>query len=250
MNRNNTDAVAAAAAASADVSTLDPLLGVVGDDGVLPEDERPARPPVPKLDTERLLGENGLPKLRRVSKSLKFKGKGHEAEDLASLMRFYHVWAHRLFPKFAFSHFASRAEDVCRQKRVHIHFEQWIREALGPAPGESDHEDNQRTAQVAQAHTIQEEAAETVTTDPLLPQSDDASPATAVPTSSFGLSSEAMARVEEIRRKARERLAAQEAEAARERETRRASDTAERKRGFFDFSDDEDDNSASQAGPI
>jgi len=40
---------------------------------------RKPRAPIAKLDEERLLSANGIPKLRRITKDrLKFRGKGHE----------------------------------------------------------------------------------------------------------------------------------------------------------------------------
>ncbi|KAI9094890.1 replication fork protection component Swi3-domain-containing protein [Phlyctochytrium arcticum] len=73
-----------------------------------------------KLDAERILGADGLPRLRRLSTKMKFKGRGHEYEDLQKLMAFYQIWAHRLFPKLQFNSFITRAEKVCREKRLRI----------------------------------------------------------------------------------------------------------------------------------
>lgn len=44
------------------------------------------RVPIPKLDDQRLLSDPGIPRLRKISKErLRFKGKGHEACDIAAL---------------------------------------------------------------------------------------------------------------------------------------------------------------------
>lgn len=48
----------------------------------------------------------------------KFKGKGHEAEDLKTLIRHMEHWAHRLFPKLQFEDFIDRVENLGNKKEV------------------------------------------------------------------------------------------------------------------------------------
>nr|XP_020732499.1 TIMELESS-interacting protein isoform X2 [Odocoileus virginianus texanus] len=48
----------------------------------------------------------------------KFKGKGHEAEDLKTLIRHMEHWAHRLFPKLKFEDFIDRVEYLGNKKEV------------------------------------------------------------------------------------------------------------------------------------
>lgn len=48
----------------------------------------------------------------------KFKGKGHEAEDLKTLIRHMEHWAHRLFPKLQFEDFIDRVEYLGNKKEV------------------------------------------------------------------------------------------------------------------------------------
>lgn len=48
----------------------------------------------------------------------KFKGKGHEAEDLKMLIRHMEHWAHRLFPKLQFEDFIDRVEYLGNKKEV------------------------------------------------------------------------------------------------------------------------------------
>lgn len=43
----------------------------------------------PKLTAEILLSDKGLPKIQKILSRMKFKGKGHEAEDISKLMRTY-----------------------------------------------------------------------------------------------------------------------------------------------------------------
>ncbi|CAH6872193.1 TIMELESS-interacting protein [Phodopus roborovskii] len=95
-----------------------------------PDEESGSRAPVPvppkrtlkrnlpKLDATRLTSERGLPALRHVFDKTKFKGKGHEAEDLKMLIRHMEHWAHRLFPKLQFEDFIDRVENLGNKKEV------------------------------------------------------------------------------------------------------------------------------------
>ncbi|NXL06877.1 TIPIN protein, partial [Mesembrinibis cayennensis] len=74
--------------------------------------------PMPKLDAQRLTSERGLPALRHMFDNVKFKGKGHEAEDLKTLIRHMEHWAHRLFPKLQFEDFIDRVESLGNKKEV------------------------------------------------------------------------------------------------------------------------------------
>ncbi|NXS33329.1 TIPIN protein, partial [Pomatostomus ruficeps] len=74
--------------------------------------------PRPKLDAQRLISERGLPALRHLFDNVKFKGKGHEAEDLKTLIQHMEHWAHRLFPKLQFEDFIDRVESLGNKKEV------------------------------------------------------------------------------------------------------------------------------------
>ncbi|NXK93867.1 TIPIN protein, partial [Formicarius rufipectus] len=74
--------------------------------------------PRPKLDAQRLTSDRGLPALRHMFDNVKFKGKGHEAEDLKTLMQHMEHWAHRLFPKLQFEDFIDRVESLGSKKEV------------------------------------------------------------------------------------------------------------------------------------
>ncbi|XP_036910083.1 TIMELESS-interacting protein isoform X2 [Sturnira hondurensis] len=101
-----------------------------GGEGAEPEDEsgrgapipvppkRTVKRNIPKLDAQRLTSERGLPALRHVFDKAKFKGKGHEAEDLKTLIRHMEHWAHRLFPKLQFEDFIDRVEYLGNKKEV------------------------------------------------------------------------------------------------------------------------------------
>ncbi|NWQ68282.1 TIPIN protein, partial [Neopipo cinnamomea] len=74
--------------------------------------------PRPKLDAQRLTSDRGLPALRHVFDNVKFKGKGHEAEDLKTLIQHMEHWAHRLFPQLQFEEFIDRVENLGNKKEV------------------------------------------------------------------------------------------------------------------------------------
>ncbi|KFV56549.1 TIMELESS-interacting protein [Tyto alba] len=74
--------------------------------------------PMPKLDAQRLISERGLPALRHMFDNVKFKGKGHEAEDLKTLIQHMEHWAHRLYPKLQFEDFIDRVETLGNKKEV------------------------------------------------------------------------------------------------------------------------------------
>ncbi|KAM4597237.1 TIMELESS-interacting protein [Fundulus diaphanus] len=74
--------------------------------------------PQPKLDSQRLVSERGLPALRSLFDNVRFRGKGHEAEDLRLLMHKMENWAHRLYPKLQFEDFVDRVEKLGSKKDV------------------------------------------------------------------------------------------------------------------------------------
>lgn len=75
---------------------------------------------IAKLDAEKLLSADGLPKLLSDSRKLRFKGKGHEKADLEKLLSFFQLWGHNLFPKLKFKSFVDRAEKLCKEKRTRV----------------------------------------------------------------------------------------------------------------------------------
>ncbi|XP_061077858.1 TIMELESS-interacting protein [Conger conger] len=79
---------------------------------------RSVKRPQPKLDSQRLVSERGLPALRTLFDSVRFKGKGHEAEDLRVLMQKMENWAHRLYPKLQFEDFIDKLEALGSKKEV------------------------------------------------------------------------------------------------------------------------------------
>ncbi|XP_071345845.1 TIMELESS-interacting protein isoform X2 [Trachinotus anak] len=76
------------------------------------------RRPQPKLDSQRLISERGLPALRTLFDDVHFRGKGHEAADLRLLMQKMENWAHRLYPKLQFEDFIDKVEKLGNKKEV------------------------------------------------------------------------------------------------------------------------------------
>ncbi|KAK5621028.1 hypothetical protein CRENBAI_015119 [Crenichthys baileyi] len=89
---------------------------------VPPAKRKVVKRPQPKLDSQRLISERGLPALRTLFDNVRFKGKGHEvenqAEDLRLLMQKMENWAHRLYPKLQFEDFVERVEKLGSKKEV------------------------------------------------------------------------------------------------------------------------------------
>ncbi|KAJ3034177.1 hypothetical protein HDV00_005396 [Rhizophlyctis rosea] len=86
------------------------------------------RGPMPKIDAQRLLSPAGLPRLKELSTKVKFKGKGHEVENLQKLITFYQIWGHELYPKAPFRQFVERVEKVCKQRHLKVFLNSVIQE--------------------------------------------------------------------------------------------------------------------------
>lgn len=80
------------------------------------------RNPQPKLNLETLKGKKGLLTLQGYFEKGKFKGKGHEEEDLRTMMKTYEYWCHRLFPKFTFDDCLDHLEKLGTKKGVQVRF--------------------------------------------------------------------------------------------------------------------------------
>lgn len=76
------------------------------------------RNPQPKLDAELLKGPRGLMALQTYFSNKKFKGKGHEEEDLRTVMKTYEYWCHRMFPKYSFDDSLAKLEKLGTKKNV------------------------------------------------------------------------------------------------------------------------------------
>lgn len=78
------------------------------------------RNPVPKLNTERLKGPNGIQIIEKYFEGFKFYGKGHERTDLDRIMKRLEHWSYRLFPKYHFDDFLTRVEQLGTKKDLQV----------------------------------------------------------------------------------------------------------------------------------
>lgn len=82
---------------------------------------------MPKLDSDRLLSDKGIPQLRtKVIPNIKLKGKGHEKGDIRRILYSYQMWAHTLFPKAKFEDFIELARRAGKEPSMKVHRRQWI----------------------------------------------------------------------------------------------------------------------------
>lgn len=82
---------------------------------------------MPKLDSDRLLSDQGIPQLRtKVIPNIKLKGKGHEKGDIRRILYSYQMWAHTLFPKAKFEDFIELARRAGKQPSMKVNRRQWI----------------------------------------------------------------------------------------------------------------------------
>ncbi|KAG7153732.1 TIMELESS-interacting protein-like [Homarus americanus] len=83
--------------------------------------KRVIKNPQPKLDAQRLTGPRGIGVLQRAFKDVKFRGKGHEKEDLDILLKTLEHWTHRLFPRLPFKDTLEQIEKLGANKNVQVH---------------------------------------------------------------------------------------------------------------------------------
>ncbi|RKP08047.1 replication fork protection component Swi3-domain-containing protein [Thamnocephalis sphaerospora] len=127
--------------------------------GAQPPKRRRAQP-LPKLDAERLLSEEGLPLLKEQARKIRLAGKGHERSDLRKILSFYEKWAHQLYPRFGFEEFAMRAEAVCHTRRMQMALAAWRDEMRGSL--DDTHADAQEGESATVGQTAQSTSADEV----------------------------------------------------------------------------------------
>ncbi|RKP27543.1 hypothetical protein SYNPS1DRAFT_26805 [Syncephalis pseudoplumigaleata] len=92
------------APAEAEAASSSSMAAVAYADESTPSSAAPRRP-MAKLDAERLLGDVGLPWIRVHAKRVQLsgeKGSSAKVKDLRKILRFYELWAHRLYPRYGF----------------------------------------------------------------------------------------------------------------------------------------------------
>ncbi|CAH0598425.1 unnamed protein product [Chrysodeixis includens] len=73
------------------------------------------------LNPARLTGPRGIQVIRDHFKDFKFKGKGHEKEDLDMVLKKLEHWAYRLYPKFQFEDCLKKIETLGKKRPVMVH---------------------------------------------------------------------------------------------------------------------------------
>lgn len=91
------------------------------------DDEEKSKKPRKKshrvvLNAETLKGPRGLKCMENIFSKLKFRGSGHEEQDLDTVMNTLQHWSHRLYPKFAFDDALDQIENLGRKKTVTVTF--------------------------------------------------------------------------------------------------------------------------------
>ncbi|CAG4994796.1 unnamed protein product [Parnassius apollo] len=73
------------------------------------------------LNPARLTGPRGIQVIPDHFKDFKFKGKGHEKEDLDLVLKKLEHWAYRLYPKFKFEDCLKKIETLGKKRPVMVH---------------------------------------------------------------------------------------------------------------------------------
>ncbi|XP_053620184.1 putative leucine-rich repeat-containing protein DDB_G0290503 [Plodia interpunctella] len=73
------------------------------------------------LNPARLTGPRGIQVIPDHFKDFKFKGKGHEKEDLDLVLKKLEHWAYRLYPKFQFEDCLKKIETLGKKRPVMVH---------------------------------------------------------------------------------------------------------------------------------
>lgn len=88
---------------------------------------RKKRAPIRKLDETLLQSGNGLPKLRKITKSrLKFRGKGYEFADMERMLSMYQLWLDELYPRAKFRDGLAMVEKLGHGKRMQVMRRAWL----------------------------------------------------------------------------------------------------------------------------
>lgn len=81
--------------------------------------------PRPRLNLEVLRGPRGLHTIEDYYKDIKFKGKGHEREDLDEVMRRLQHWGHRMYPTYKFDDVLTNIDRLGKKKALHVHMSRY-----------------------------------------------------------------------------------------------------------------------------
>ncbi|KAG0231376.1 chromosome segregation in meiosis- protein [Actinomortierella wolfii] len=121
------------------------------------EKEKKPRKPVPRLDAERLLSEQGLPLLRKYGRTFKIRRtytneaekRANAKDNLARMMAMCQTWGDNLFPKATFHDFIRMTESKCKNDdRIKVTMSAW----------RDEHFENERKKREALAEQKEREA--------------------------------------------------------------------------------------------
>ncbi|XP_055546407.1 protein TIPIN homolog [Wyeomyia smithii] len=74
--------------------------------------KRTVRNPRVTLNVQRLCGPRGVTDIENYFKNVRYRGKGHEEENLKVIMQRMQHWAHRMFPKYTFDDCLEKCETL------------------------------------------------------------------------------------------------------------------------------------------
>lgn len=87
--------------------------------------------PRPKLDADRMLSdERGLPELLRLGSEILFE-PGKEVENMKQTLAMIELWSHKLFPKYTFHDFLTKAEALGKKRAIKTHLHK-VRQGMIP----------------------------------------------------------------------------------------------------------------------
>ncbi|XP_058816459.1 protein TIPIN homolog [Topomyia yanbarensis] len=84
------------------------------------------------LNVQRLCGSRGIVDMEGHFKSIKFRGKGHEQDDLDAVMKRMQHWAHRMYPKYSLDDSLAKIEILGRKKQVQSYMNKYRMDLLEP----------------------------------------------------------------------------------------------------------------------
>ncbi|XP_053673618.1 protein TIPIN homolog [Anopheles nili] len=90
------------------------------------------------LTEETLCGPRGIVALRSYFKGFKFRGRGHELDDLTRMLKRYELWAHRLCPQLHFDDCIDRISKLGEKKSVQMYMNKYRMKQLHKELAEAD----------------------------------------------------------------------------------------------------------------
>lgn len=91
---------------------------------------------------ERLKSDRGIHTVEKYCADLKFRGKGHEKEDLNNIMKRLEHWAHRLYPSYKFDDFIGVVEKLGKKKEMQTHMYRYRHGLLEDMPNQELNAEN------------------------------------------------------------------------------------------------------------